>query len=59
LYARQGDQLKLFHPSRRRPTWRSLPEEIRERTRRLLAQMLREQVARRLGGDTVMEADDE
>jgi hypothetical protein len=56
---RQLEQLKLFHPPRRRPTWRRLPEEVRERTRRLLAQMLREKLARRLDGDAVAEVSDE
>jgi hypothetical protein len=56
---RQEEQLGLFHPPRHRPTWQRLPEEVRERARRLLAQMLREQVARRLGGDAVTEASDE
>jgi hypothetical protein len=56
---RQEDQLKLFHPPRRRPTWRHLPEEVRKRTRRLLAQMLRGRIARRLDGEAVTEVGDE
>jgi len=59
VHARQGDQLKLFHPPRRRPTWRGLPEKVRQRTQRLLAQMLREEVARNLGGDSLMGVGDE
>jgi hypothetical protein len=55
----QEDQLKLFHPPRRRPTWRRLPEEVRKRATRLLAQMLRERIARRLDGDAITEASDE
>jgi hypothetical protein len=56
---RQEDQLSLFHPPRRRPTWRRLPEEVRERARKLLAQMLREKMARRRDGDAVSEVSDE
>ena len=56
---RQEDQLGLFHPPRRRPTWRQLPEEVREYARRLLAQMLRERIARRRAGDAVTETGDE
>jgi hypothetical protein len=56
---RQQEQFRLFHPPRRRPTWRRLPEEVRERTRRLLSQMLREKLARRLDGDAVAEVSDE
>ena len=56
---RQEEQLKLFHPPRRRPTWRRLPEEVRKCVTRLLAQMLRERIARRLDGDAISEASDE
>ncbi len=34
-------QLELFHPPRETPEWRTLPMEVRERARRLLARMLR------------------
>jgi hypothetical protein len=56
---RQQEQLRLFHPPRRRPTWRHLPEEVRARTRRLLAKMLREKIARHVEGDAVAEVSDE
>ncbi len=38
---RHERQLELFHPPRKAPEWRTLPIEVRERTRHLLAQMLR------------------
>ncbi len=56
---RQEDQLGLFHPPRRRPTWRHLPEEVRECARRLLAQLLRERIARRRDGDVFTGTGDE
>jgi len=56
---RREDQLKLFHPPRHRPPWRSLPEEVRKRARRLLAQMLQERIARGLDGDAGTEVGDE
>ena len=36
-----GVQLDLFQPASREPGWGSLPLEVREQARRLLAQMLR------------------
>ena len=34
-------QLELFHPPRNGPEWRTLPVEVREQARQLLARMLR------------------
>jgi hypothetical protein len=37
----------LFRPTPQRPTWSTLPPEVRQKATRLLARLLREQQARR------------
>jgi hypothetical protein len=37
-------QLRLFQPTLKLPHWSALPEEVRQQTRRLLAQLLRDAV---------------
>ncbi len=37
-----GDQLDLFRPVPRRPTWRTLPPAVTQRVQRLLARLLQE-----------------
>ena len=37
-------QLRLFHPTLKLPYWSALPEEVRQQTRRLLAQLLHDAV---------------
>lgn len=59
VYRFQSDQLQLFHPPRHRPAWQKLPAPVRARSAELLAQMLREGLARRLGGDAEREACDD
>ena len=52
----RGIQLRLFQPSQRSP---EVPEEVRQRIVRLLAQMLRQHVARDWAGGAVPEASNE
>ena len=59
VHRRQNDQLGLFHPPRRSPTWQSLPTELKERTVELLAQMLRGDLVRPLRGGDAREVCDE
>jgi hypothetical protein len=37
-------QFKLFHPPQKRPSWQLLSPEIRRKTVRLLARLLREHI---------------
>jgi hypothetical protein len=38
----RAPQIELFHPPPQIPTWPKLPQEIRQKTVNLLAQLLRE-----------------
>jgi hypothetical protein len=49
----------LFHLPHRSPTWQNLSAEIRERTVKLMAQMLHDHVAGRLAENGAGEVDDE
>lgn len=49
-------QLELFHPRPERPAWRTMPKDVRQKTVRLLAQLLRDHRIGRLahgGGKAV------
>lgn len=52
-------QLDLFRPASREPDWESLPLEVREQARRLLAQMLRTSSAQDCAGESQRAAGDE
>ena len=52
-------QLGLFHPHRRGPTWRELPERPKVVIVELLAQMLRQELSRRARVDVARELPDE
>ena len=52
-------QHKLFHPCHHPPAWQGLPPEIRLRTVRLLARLLREHSGRVQGPGSSKEAGDE
>ncbi len=52
-------QLELFHPPRNGPEWRTLPVEVREQARHLLARMLRMSPVQIGAGETERAAGDE
>lgn len=52
-------QLELFHPRPERPAWRTLPKEIRQKTVKLLAQLLRDHRIGRLADGGGKEVSDE
>jgi hypothetical protein len=52
-------QLKLFHPPHYSPAWQKLPREIRLRTVKLLARLLRERSGRVHASGSGREAADE
>ena len=52
-------QHKLFHPCQKSPAWQGLPPEVRLRTVRLLARLLREHSGRVQGPGSSKEAGDE
>jgi hypothetical protein len=52
-------QLKLFRPRHPSPAWEGLPQEIRLRTVRLVAQLLREHSGRGQASGSRKEAGDE
>ena len=55
----EDEQLDLFHPACRGPTWWTLPSQVRERTIPLLARMVGEYLIRHLGADAAREVGDE
>ena len=59
LHRRQTEQLGLFHPPRRSPTWQTLPTHLKEKTVGLLAQMLQQEIVRSLRGDAAREIPNE
>ena len=52
-------QLKLFHPGHQSPAWQELPPEIRLRTVRLFARLLREHSGNDHASGSRKEAGDE
>jgi hypothetical protein len=52
-------QLDLFRPAGRVPEWRTLPVEVREQARHLLARMLRMSPVQNGAGDAERTAGDE
>ena len=48
---RRAEQLNMFHPPRVRPAWLTLPMEVRQKTMRLLADMLRDYQAKGVGNE--------
>ncbi len=40
-----ANQFKLFHPPHLSPSWQRLPQEIQQKTLKLLAQLLREHLS--------------
>jgi len=56
---RQAAQEDLFQPTCPEPIWQQLPEDVREKTVRLLAQMLRQHRQPTPRRHPPMEADDE
>lgn len=52
-------QLKLFRPRHQSPVWEGLPQEIRLRTVRLVAQLLREHSGRVHASGSRKEEDNE
>jgi hypothetical protein len=52
-------QLDLFRPRPERPAWRTLPKEIRQKTMKLLAQLLRDHHVGRLADGGGKEPSDE
>ena len=52
-------QLDLFRPARREPDWWSLPLEVREQARHLLARMLRMSPVQNGAGESERAARDE
>ena len=59
LVHRPANQLKLFHPPRKTPPWQTLPLEVRQRAIKLLALLLRQNVAERGVADPAQEASNE
>jgi hypothetical protein len=59
LNRQRAAQLKLFHPRHQSPVWQGLPREIRLRTVKLLARLLRERSGRVHTGGSGKEAGDE
>jgi hypothetical protein len=55
----RASQLTLFHPSSPRPHFQTLPPDIRERTIRLLARLLRQHADQPLVTGEAQEARDE
>lgn len=47
--SRGATQLPLFRWPRQQPSWEAMPIEIRQQVERLLARMLRDHAARKLG----------
>lgn len=47
--SRRATQLPLFQWPRQQPSWEAMPIEIRQQVERLLARMLRDHAARKLG----------
>jgi hypothetical protein len=56
---RHAVQFDLFRPANREPDWWSLPLEVREQARRLLAQMLWTSPVQSGAGETERAASDE
>jgi hypothetical protein len=52
-------QLELFRPPPQTPTWQTLPPEVKRRTAILLARMLHEHLAGRVGANGAEEATNE
>lgn len=50
---RRARQLPLFEPPRQRPSWETMPPEVRQEIERLLSRMLRDHAARSLGAARV------
>jgi hypothetical protein len=55
----RGVQLDLFRPAPARPTWQTLPPEVTQRARQLLARLLQEHRAGRRAPQSEKEATDE
>jgi hypothetical protein len=52
-------QLEFFRPRPKRPAWRRLPKDVRQKTVRLLAQLLRDHRIGRLADGGGKEVSDE
>jgi hypothetical protein len=57
--SREATQLPLFRWHRQQPSWEAMPIEIRQQVERLLARMLRDHAARKLGVASPREDRDE